>query len=326
MRVERVGWVRGAVAAIVCALAALAAGAPAHAANVNVTQSDFAYTPASVRIAPGDSVTWVAATPSDTFSTMGGHPLQWPSGPFATFSGAVTSHAETFASAGRFVYRCQLHFALGMTGTVTVSANRPPTVGFTASPATVGRPVTFTSTSSDPDPGQTLTYAWDLDGDGAFDPGATGATATRTYATAGTVTVRLRVTDNNGDVVGPESAEASQAITVAPAQAVAGATERTVLGLVTTSLRRVGNRVVLRLRSAAAGQATVRLRRRGRTLAAGTARFAAASTKSVRLRLTRRGRAALRGRRAVRATLVATFRDQARNATTLSRQVRVRGG
>jgi glucose/arabinose dehydrogenase len=52
------------------------------------------------------------------------------------------------------------------------------------------------TTSSDPE-NQTLTYAWDLDGDGAYDD-STAARPSFTYTLAGTVTVRLRVTDTAG--------------------------------------------------------------------------------------------------------------------------------
>jgi PKD repeat protein len=51
--------------------------------------------------------------------------------------------------------------------------------------------------STDPDAGDTLTYAWDLDGDGAFDD-STAASPQRTYSTAGTFQVRLRVRDSGG--------------------------------------------------------------------------------------------------------------------------------
>ncbi len=52
--------------------------------------------------------------------------------------------------------------------------------------------------SSDPD-GTIAKYEWDLDGNGTYetDTGTT-ATTSRSYATAATVTVGLRVTDNNG--------------------------------------------------------------------------------------------------------------------------------
>ena len=60
--------------------------------------------------------------------------------------------------------------------------------------------VTFNgSGSSDPDPGDSLHYKWDLDGNGSFetDTGTTPSTS-RSYATAQSITVRLRVTDNSG--------------------------------------------------------------------------------------------------------------------------------
>ena len=58
----------------------------------------------------------------------------------------------------------------------------------------VGRTVTFDgSGSSDPD-GIVVTYRWDF-GDGAT---ATGATPSHTYSTAGSFTVSLNVTDNDG--------------------------------------------------------------------------------------------------------------------------------
>jgi plastocyanin len=334
MGVEGVRSRRMALAAVVGAAVVAAFGAvPAQAANVNVTFTNYSYSPASVRIAPGDTVTWngTGTSPANTFSGMGGHPLQWPSGPHPTYTNATaTTRTETFATAGQFAYQCSLHFAapLNMKGSVTVSANKPPTAGFTASAATAGKPVTFTSTSTDPNPGQTLSYQWDLDGDGAYDAGATGATATRTYPRAGAVTVRLRVTDSNptSDGVGPESADAAQTITVAAAtQAVAGTSQRATLGLVTTSLRRAGTRVAVRVRSSVAGTATVKLRRRGRTLALGTKRFTAPGTQTVRLKLTRRGRATIRRGRRVSATLALSVRDSARRTTRLSRRVSVRG-
>jgi YD repeat-containing protein len=78
-------------------------------------------------------------------------------------------------------------------------ANRPPTAAFAAAPNPLptGSTVTFTSSSSDPD-GTIASQSWDLNGDGTFGD-ATGATAARSFAKAGPYTVRLRVTDDNGD-------------------------------------------------------------------------------------------------------------------------------
>ena len=51
--------------------------------------------------------------------------------------------------------------------------------------------------SGDPDFGDTIDYAWDLDGDGHYDDSA-AASAQRTYPRAGTFTVGLLVTDDDG--------------------------------------------------------------------------------------------------------------------------------
>jgi len=52
--------------------------------------------------------------------------------------------------------------------------------------------VALSAAATDAD-GDTLTYSWDFDGDGTED--ATGATASRTFTTAGTKTVTLTVRD-----------------------------------------------------------------------------------------------------------------------------------
>ena len=76
-------------------------------------------------------------------------------------------------------------------------ADNPPVASFTVSASpTAGSPVTFTDSSTDPD-GQITARAWDTDDDGAFDNG-TGASAQATFASSGTYTVRLQVTDDKG--------------------------------------------------------------------------------------------------------------------------------
>jgi PKD repeat protein len=78
-----------------------------------------------------------------------------------------------------------------------------PTAAFTASPdpAQTGQTVTFDgSASHDPD-GTIAKYEWDLDGNGSYetDTGTT-PTATKSYSSAGSVDVKLRVTDNSGAI------------------------------------------------------------------------------------------------------------------------------
>ncbi|MEA1944415.1 MAG: PKD domain-containing protein, partial [Euryarchaeota archaeon] len=78
----------------------------------------------------------------------------------------------------------------------TPPPNYPPTASFTFSPAYpfAGYNVTFDgSGSSDPD-GTVVNYEWDF-GDGNT---STGVTANHSYASAGTYTVNLTVTDNDG--------------------------------------------------------------------------------------------------------------------------------
>ncbi|CAM5296772.1 Microbial collagenase [Streptomyces avidinii] len=70
-------------------------------------------------------------------------------------------------------------------------ANQPPVAGFTAS--VNGLAVTFTDASTDAD-GTVVSRAWTF-GDGS---GSTAANPAKTFAAAGTYTVRLTVTDNKG--------------------------------------------------------------------------------------------------------------------------------
>ena len=102
---------------------------------------------------------------------------------------------HTFTHVGAFNYHCRVH-PDKMFGTITVSGTAP-VAAFTMTPpaATVGQQVDFDGMgSSDPD-GVVMGWEWDLDGNGSFE--TTGATPNRTYSSPGTVTVQLRVTDND---------------------------------------------------------------------------------------------------------------------------------
>jgi len=79
--------------------------------------------------------------------------------------------------------------------------NRPPIASFTATPSSGATPLVVAfdaSGSSDQDPADQgrLTYQWDFENDGTFD--ATGVTSSHTYATNGTFTALLKVTDTLG--------------------------------------------------------------------------------------------------------------------------------
>ena len=76
---------------------------------------------------------------------------------------------------------------------------QPPTADFTFEPAapTAGTPVTFDGSLSFDFDGVILAYAWDFDEDGVAD--ATGASVEWTFATPGSATVSLTVTDDTGN-------------------------------------------------------------------------------------------------------------------------------
>ena len=89
--------------------------------------------------------------------------------------------------------------------------NERPTASFTFSQSSpvAGERVTFTSTSRDED-GSIASQAWDLDNDGSYDDG-TATTASRTFDSVRSYTVRLRVVDDGG-----RSRNTTRTVTVAP--------------------------------------------------------------------------------------------------------------
>lgn len=111
-----IGRAPAAAAAVALALVLLALTAgTARAATHQVAISGFAFAPATVNAAVGDTVTWTNqdSAPHTVSATAGGG---FDSGNMAT--GATFSH--TFSSAGTFAYRCNIHPE--MTGSVVVAA------------------------------------------------------------------------------------------------------------------------------------------------------------------------------------------------------------
>jgi PKD repeat protein len=112
----------------------------------------------------------------------------WPSAPTSGYFNGTLDDIS--------VYKQELspseisaHYQAATSGT---PANQPPTAAFTVNNSDL-KITTDGSGSSDPD-GQIATYAWDF-GDGGT---GSGATASHTYAAAGTYTVKLTVTDDGG--------------------------------------------------------------------------------------------------------------------------------
>lgn len=175
---------------------------PALAANQAVSVGDNFFQPQRVGVKPGESVTWTAS---------GGNPhnVRFEDGvlidPLPARPGPWTT-ARTFAAEGVYPYYCEIHGGpggQGMSGTVYVNAaaNVPPTARFIMSPrsAQAGEAVSFDGSISVDSDGSISQYEWDLDGNGSFETNSgASATVSRSYTSPGTVTVRLRVTDNAG--------------------------------------------------------------------------------------------------------------------------------
>jgi plastocyanin len=229
----------GRLLILVAATLALSAG-PALGATVDVhvgynNQNQFYMQ--SVTIVKGDTIHWVwdSAPPqpyghSVTSGTNGVSDGGFDSGLLNT--GATFDH--TFSSAGTFHYFCKLHYALGMTGTITVLANEtPPTASFTVHPAALapGQTATFDASASGDTDGDTITsYQWDF-GDGVTQT-TPDPTVAHTFAQAMAYSVKLTVVDSRGisssqvmqtvTVSTPPADSPSAAFTVVPVSPVAG--------------------------------------------------------------------------------------------------------
>jgi plastocyanin len=100
MRTSRV---LGLLGVLVALLLPLLPTSPTSAADATVTVADMAFSPASVRVGLGESVTW-------SFQDSIAHTVTSDDGFFAT--GAVSGGARRsvrFASAGVFAYHCSIH-------------------------------------------------------------------------------------------------------------------------------------------------------------------------------------------------------------------------
>lgn len=84
------------------------------AQNVMVPISNFAFSPSSVSVRAGQTVTWVNQDSATHDVTSTGGPAQFASGPLAQGQ----SFSQTFSAPGTYSYFCSIHPQ--MTGTVTV--------------------------------------------------------------------------------------------------------------------------------------------------------------------------------------------------------------
>ena len=141
----------------------------------------------------------------------------WSFGDGGSSSGVTAIH--TYSSAGTYTVQLTVTDDDGSTGSATRTievaaapvANIPPTASFTASPTSGDAPlaVSFNGSGSSDSDGSIASYAWSF-GDGGS---SSGVTAIHTYSSAGTYTVRLTVTDDDGST---DSATRTIQVTAAP--------------------------------------------------------------------------------------------------------------
>jgi plastocyanin len=339
-----------------CALALLASAvfaATASAADTQVTFRCCSYSPSSVRIVPHDTLTFAPEAGNDFDGSVpkasNHHPLHFTAATIGDQTIGSAPATRPFDTSGVFMWYCGNHGTYdgtnvgGMSGRVVVTANKLPVADFTASATTVasGTDVTFDgSPSHDPD-GNITAYAWDLDGNGQPDPGQTAEQTSAVFANSGTtprnVTVRLTVTDDNGDNVGPESASKSMVIIVAPEPGAGGGyppatsgggdgaqttdAAAPVVQLTIAKSLTVGKvlRVPFTTNESTSVTATLKV---GNKTAKATKDFATTGKHTLTIKLSKALRRALRKRRSVTLTLAAT--DDAGNGTTVKRTLKLR--
>jgi plastocyanin len=110
--------------AVIALLVLGALAAPSQAATKDVSVANTAFTPATVQIAPGDTVRWTFAGPDLNHSTTSdaGQAEGWESDPGnpSPFHVVGATFSHTFNTAGTYGYFCRVHTF--MRGTVRVAA------------------------------------------------------------------------------------------------------------------------------------------------------------------------------------------------------------
>ncbi|WP_308166519.1 LamG-like jellyroll fold domain-containing protein [Actinomadura sp. NEAU-AAG7] len=139
----------------------------------------------------------------------------WPAKPSSDFLNGTLDEVAVYPRA-LTAAEITRHHGLGTGG---IQPNKPPTAAFTSSCDQLA--CAFDGSGSADTDGTVAGYAWDF-GDGKT---GEGAKPSHTYATAGTYTVKLRATDDQG-----ASAEVSHPVTVTSATLAADAFGRTVTG------------------------------------------------------------------------------------------------
>jgi len=188
-------------------LLVLALQGVAFGATVNVSMTNFVFTPKKATLAIGGTVHWTNNTPTTSHTSTSDVPLSlWDSGtvpPGGSFN-------FVFTAGGQYTYHCSFHQGLGMVGTISVKIKASPPSGpagtrFRITVATITAPAGFVYDIQRRDPGGNFqdwmlnvtakTVGWDSTG---FAPGKysfrsrlhnTGSGATSDYSAAKSVMV-----------------------------------------------------------------------------------------------------------------------------------------
>ncbi len=156
----------------------------------------FTHTPSAP--VPGQTVSFDATQSSDPDTGDFVAIYAWIFGDGGTASSAVGTADHVYQSAGIYTVTLTITDYYGGTAITTqqIVVNSPPTADFTFNPsaATAGQAVSFDASLSIDNDGSIASYSWDF-GDGAT---GTGQRPMHTYQSAGTYTVKMTVTDNNG--------------------------------------------------------------------------------------------------------------------------------
>jgi plastocyanin len=182
----------------------------AVAANVDVNVSGFTFSPSTVTIHPGDTVTW--HNPSSAF-----HNVTADDGSFS--SGDPTSKwtfSHTFDSEGSFSYFCELHRSLGMVGLVVVSNGGG---GGEDHPGTLR----LENTTASVQEGKTATLKVDRVG------GDDGAVSVSYAVTGGTATAGTDFTAATGTLAGAAHDSAAKSLSVVTRQDATVESNETIL-------------------------------------------------------------------------------------------------
>ena len=104
--------------------------APAWADTKDVTVGNFAFTPDTVHVAPGGTVSWRFAGPDTNHSVTSdsGQTESFDSDPGndSPLHAPGTTFSHTFPSEGRFTYHCKVHSFMHGTVVVGTPPSRPP--------------------------------------------------------------------------------------------------------------------------------------------------------------------------------------------------------